>query len=119
MTAPTAVTTLAALPQKRILDLARVFGVQMRSAAAKKDLAALLGAQLEGRLPALLRELGREELETLSKAHDLTLGASRRELIDQLLDAAGIPKGLTDSPPPRVASHLPQPGQIVRARHRQ
>ena len=58
---PTPASVLSALTQPRILDLARVFGVRLRSTSVtKKQLAELLGSQLEGRLPAVLREFGRE-----------------------------------------------------------
>ena len=58
----TSASILAALTLPRILDLARLFGVRLRaSGAGKRQLANLLGAQLDGRAPLILRELGREE----------------------------------------------------------
>src|SRR5262245_56030391 len=91
-TTPTPASALGALTQQRILDLARVFGVRLRSTSAtKKQLAHLLGTQLEGRLAALLHEFGREELAAACKAHGLPAeSAARRELIDVLLASAGI-----------------------------
>lgn len=120
--APSATTTLSSLTQARILDLGRVFGVRLRSTgASKKQLASRLGAQLEGRLPWVLRELGREELQSICQAHGLASDASsRRELIERLLVAAGFDPSASVPPP---AEHhrdgLPRAGQIVRARHRQ
>lgn len=82
MPAPTPTTALASLSQQRMLDLARVFGLRVRSTASRKDLAKVLGAQLEGQLPALLRELGRDELVTTCKAHEVPADSPARvELI--------------------------------------
>ncbi len=121
-TTPTPASTLCALTQQRILDLARVFGVRLRSTSAtKKQLAQTLGAQLEGHLPAVLREFGREELASTCKAHGLPSESSaRRELIEALLASAGIDPAQS-LPPARVHHHngVPRAGQIVRARHRQ
>jgi hypothetical protein len=114
-------STLAALTQRRILDLARVFGVRMRSTSATKaQLAQALGAQLEGRLPAVLRELGREELAATCKAHGLPHESpARRALIESLLAAAGIDPHQASPVPAQRDDRLPRAGQIVRARHRQ
>jgi hypothetical protein len=121
-TTPTPASALVGLSQQRILDLARVFGVRLRSTSAtKKQLAQALGAQLEGRLPALLYEFGREELAATCKAHGLPAASSaRRELIETLLASAGIDPTQA-VPPGTVHPHdgLPRAGQIVRARHRQ
>ena len=55
--APTSVSILSSLTQPRILDLARLFGVRLRGeGATKQKLASVLGAQLEGRTPLILRE---------------------------------------------------------------
>lgn len=84
-------------------------------------MATLLGAQLEGRLPAVLQALGREELVEACRAHGVPAESSaRRELIASLLTAAGIAPARAVASPP-VISHngLPGVGQIVRARHRQ
>ncbi len=121
-TTPTPASTLSALTQQRILDLARVFGVRLRSTSTtKKQLAQLLGAQLEGRLPAVLREFGREELAAACEAHGLPAESSaRRELIEGLLASAGIDPAQSVPPAP-LHNHngVPRAGQIVRARHRQ
>ncbi|HXJ22696.1 MAG TPA: DISARM system SNF2-like helicase DrmD [Polyangia bacterium] len=122
-TAPTPTSTLGVLPQRRILDLARVFGVRLRSTSAsapKAQLALALGGALSGQLPAILRELGREELAAACKAHGLPAQApARRALIEAMLVAAGIDPDLSFIPPPVTHDGVPRPGQIVRARHRQ
>lgn len=60
---PTADSVLEALTQERLLDLSRAFGIGLRSGReAKGRMAGRLGEQLSGRLPTLLRELGRDEL---------------------------------------------------------
>jgi len=120
-TPPTVATTLGALTQHRILDLARVFGVRLRSTSAtKKQLAESLGTQLEGQLPAVLREFGREELATACKANGLPAESSaRRELIEVLLTSAGIDPAQLSPAPSHHHDGLPRAGQIVRVRHRQ
>jgi hypothetical protein len=118
----TPASALQALTQQRILDLARVFGVRLRSSSAtKKQLAEALGSQLEGRLPSVLREFGREELAAACAAHGLPAESpARKELIEALLSSAGIDPAQS-SPPAPIHDHngVPKVGQIVRARHRQ
>lgn len=115
-------SVLSVLTQRRILDLARVFGVRLQSTSAtKRQLAQSLGAHLSDRLPAILHEFGREELAATCKAHDLPAKSpARRELIATLLTTAGLDPSLS-IPSPAMVSHdgLPRVGQIVRARHRQ
>lgn len=123
-TVPTSSTILSALPQPRILDLARLFGVRLRAGAStsKRELASLLGTQLEGRTPLVLRELGREELQAVCRAHEIpdTGTTSRRDLIERLLVAASLdPKASAPPPPEHHREGLPATGQVVRARHRQ
>ncbi|MBX7197428.1 MAG: DISARM system SNF2-like helicase DrmD, partial [Sandaracinaceae bacterium] len=122
-TAPTSVSILAALTQPRILDLARLFGVRLRAGTTtnKRQLATLLGSQLEGRAPLILRELGREELQVVCRAHGIPDdSASRRDLVERLTLAAGFdPKRSAPPPPDHHRDGLPKPGQVVRARHRQ
>jgi hypothetical protein len=122
-TAPTSVSILAALTQPRILDLARLFGVRLRAGTTtnKRQLATLLGSQLEGRAPLILRELGREELQAVCRAHGIADGASaRRDLVERLSLAAGFdPKRSAPPPPEHHREGLPKAGQVVRARHRQ
>ncbi|MCC7543037.1 MAG: DEAD/DEAH box helicase [Deltaproteobacteria bacterium] len=122
-TSPTSASVLGALTQPRILDLARLFGVRLRAGAAsqKRQLAALLGAQLEGRVALVLRELGREELQAVCRTHGIAdSGASRRDLTERLLLAAGVdPKRSVPPPPEHHRDGLPSAGQVVRLRHRQ
>jgi Helicase conserved C-terminal domain/SNF2-related domain len=118
----TPTSALAVLTQKRILDLARVFGVRLRStSASKKQLTQSLGAQLESRLPEILQEFGREELTATCKAHGLPFESpARRELISRLLESAGLDPSLSVRLPSFVSHDgLPSVGQVVRARHRQ
>jgi hypothetical protein len=121
-TGPTLSSVLAVLTQQRILDLARVFGVRLRStSASKRHLAQALGSQLDGQLPAVLRELGREELAAACQAHGLPAELpARRDTIAALLRAAGLdPSEAAPATPAHHHTGLPRPGQIVRARHRQ
>src|SRR5689334_2720059 len=101
-TTPTPASVLGALTQHRILDLARVFGARLRSTSAtKKELAQSLGVQLQGQLPTLLREFGREELAATCKAHGLPAqSTARRELIEALLASAGIDPAESAAPAP-------------------
>ncbi|HXK40345.1 MAG TPA: hypothetical protein VJ837_05960, partial [Candidatus Paceibacterota bacterium] len=118
----TPASVLAVLTKSRILDLARVFGVRLRnSSATKQQLANLLAAQLDDRLAAVLHEFGREELVETCKLHGmLANGSARRELISELLVAAGLDPSLSIRLPTFVnRDGLPRAGQIVRARHRQ
>lgn len=119
----TSTSILAALTQPRILDLARVFGVRLRAGdtTPKRQLAALLGAQLDRRAPLILRELGREELQAVCRAHGVPdVGTARRDLIERLLLAAGFdPKRSAPPAPEHHREGLPHAGQVVRARHRQ
>jgi hypothetical protein len=118
----TPASALSVLTQKRILDLARVFGVRLRSTfATKKQLVQSLSAELENRLPEVLHEFGREELAATCLAHDLPSESSaRRELIAALLESAGLDPSLSIRSPAFVSHDgLPRVGQIVRARHRQ
>ncbi|WP_428263666.1 DISARM system SNF2-like helicase DrmD [Haliangium sp.] len=119
---PTPETVLAALTQERLLDLSRVFGLGLRSGRdISARMTARMGHQLDGRLPAVLRELGRDELRAACRRHGLPDdGRSRAELQSRLLAAAGLdPAAL--APPARVyrVGDLPAPGQVVQARHRQ
>lgn len=113
---------LSVLTKQRILDLARVFGVRLRSSSAtKQQLAESLGSHLADRFPAALHELGREELIAACKASDLVVESSaRRDLIAALLGSAGLDPSLSIKQ--RAFANrdgLPHAGQIVRARHRQ
>ncbi|UJR84204.1 DISARM system SNF2-like helicase DrmD [Sandaracinus amylolyticus] len=121
-TSPTSSSILAALPLPRILDLARLFGVRLRAGNTPKPrLAAMLGAHLEARAPLVLRELGRDELQAVCRAHGIPdHTTSRRDLLERVLLAAGFdPKRSTPPLPSHHRDGLPRAGQVVRARHRQ
>ena len=65
---PTAESILGTLPQERLLDLSRAFGFGYRGSESKRALLKLLGAQLGAQLPAIVRELGRDELRAACRA---------------------------------------------------
>lgn len=118
---PTIDSVLDALTQPRLLDLFRLFGCEVRDPRmAKERLVPKLAAHLDGRLTALLRELGRDELRAVCRRHGLPDAArARLDLQAAVLEAAGLdPKELT-SPPRPPGDSLPAPGQVVHARHRQ
>lgn len=121
--APNIESVCAVLTLPRLVALSRVFGVAVREGGQrpKARLAAELGRELGDRLPALLAELGRGELQSACRAHGLSgESRSREELQAWILRAAGIdPQSVL--PPPLELEHtgLPKPGQVVQARHRQ
>ena len=114
-------TVVAALTRERLFDLARVFGARLRQGRETK---AALAQQLSGflgdeRLAEVLRELGRDELRAVCRAHDLPADERTREaLIARLAEAAGVNAAKPASPPPRTDA-LPQPGAVLTARGRQ
>ncbi|MBN2195022.1 MAG: DISARM system SNF2-like helicase DrmD [Polyangiaceae bacterium] len=119
---PSVESTLATLGQPRILDLFRAFGVAAQSdGASKPDLVRHLARDLDRRLPALLRELSRDELRAVCRTHQLDAAArARSDLQARLLAAAGLdPRAATEPPPAPDPGHLPRKGQVVQARHRQ
>lgn len=108
-TRPTLDSVLSALSRERLYDLGRVMGAGLRETKAPKSelvrgLSAVLG---KARLPAVLRELGREELRTVLRSHDIEDDSPRRErLIETLLTLAGYDPKASVPPPPRVSRHL-------------
>lgn len=119
---PTPLSVLEPLTQERLLDLSRVFGVGVRGGGASKaDVADKMAHLLEGKLPTVLRELGRDELRLICRRHGLPADdRSRTALQARLLEAAGLDPSRSVPPPPeRHLDGLPQPGQVVQARHRQ
>jgi superfamily II DNA or RNA helicase len=119
---PTVQSVLDVLARERLLDLGRVTGTELRAKGeAKRDLAATLSVALgRDRFPAVLRELGRDELRAVCRAHGIEPESNKRiALVERLLIAAGFSPG--DSVPPPRFSHdgLPQPGQVLAARGRQ
>ena len=120
--APSLESLLDTLPQPRLLDLFRLFGADMRDPSTPKDrLVVKLAHELRGGMPALLKELGRDELRAACRRHGLSDQARARvDLQATLLEAAGIdPKAATMRPAAPRPDDLPLPGQVVVARHRQ
>jgi len=120
--APDARSTLSVLTTGRLLDLSRLFGCEVHDTAGGRDrILAKLADQLADRLPALLRELGRDELRAVSRRHGLDASArARADLQALVLRAAGQdPTAASLRPPAASANGLPSKGQIVHARHRQ
>lgn len=89
---PSLATVLDTLAQLRLLDLYRLFGCEVRDAAGSKDkLVRKLALELQGGLPRLLKELGRDELRAACRKHGLLDTArARLELQSLVLQAAGI-----------------------------
>jgi hypothetical protein len=113
---------LATLTRSRLLDLCRLFGCHAYvNGGGKERVVERLAAQMEGRLPTLLRELGRDELRAICRLTGLDASArARAELLARILEAAGIdPKEASVRPQPISAADLPEKGQIVLARRRQ
>ncbi len=118
---PTPQSVLEVLSQERLLDLSRAFGIGLqRGRESKARMIDRLGQQLTGRLPVVLRELGRDELRVACRRHGLPDDTrSRTALSARLLEAAGLDPGQSILPPQLLSEGLPQPGQVVQARHRQ
>jgi len=122
LAAPTVSSVISVVSAGRILDLCRLFGCEVCEITGGKDrLVAKLSGHLGGRLPAVLRELGRDELRAVCRRHGLDASArARTDLQALLLEAAGLdPRAASGRPPPASADSLPAKGHIVHARHRQ
>lgn len=121
-TKPTLDSVLNALSRERLYDLARVMGAGLREKKSPKAelvhvLSTVLGPE---RLPAVLHELGRDELRAVSRAHEMNgVDAQRSRLIESLLEASGFNPRASIPVPPPVHDGLPQPGQVLAARGRQ
>jgi hypothetical protein len=119
---PTTATVLGALTRERLFDLSRVFGAGLRASRQSKaqigqQLAAALG---DGRILDVLRELGRDELRAVCRAHGLRDDlAARHDLIAALAAAAGLDLTREPASPPSTRDGVPQPGQVLTARGRQ
>jgi hypothetical protein len=119
---PSADTVLPLLAEARLLDLCRLFGCEVHGNAVPKErVARILADHLRDRLPALLRELGRDELRAICRRHGLDATArARSDLQALVLEAAGLdPRAVTVRPPAPSNDGLPARGQTVHARHRQ
>jgi hypothetical protein len=120
--APTLETVLSVLPPGRLLDLCRLFGCEVREATRARDrLVRTLSVHLADRLPAVLRELGRDELRAVCRRHGLADSSkARSDLQNLVLVAAGLdPLARVERSIAPGSDDLPQTGQIVHARHRQ
>src|SRR5690606_17792475 len=89
--------------------------------SAKSALVHALGVVLgEERLPAVLHELGRDELRAVCRAHETDGSKSQRgELIEALLKASGYDPRASWRIQPPVHDGLPEEGQVLAARGRQ
>jgi hypothetical protein len=115
-------TVLTALSRERLYDLGRVMGAGLHeNKATKTTLVRALGAVLgEGRLPAVLHELGRDELRMVCRAHKGDGSKSQRaELIESLLTASGYDPRTSWRVQPPTHDGLPRAGQVLAARGRQ
>lgn len=112
---------LSALNLDRLKQMARLFGCELHEGDRAKDVTVrLLAPQLRGRMPALLREYGRDELRKVCTRHGLDARSPDRAVLQALiLRAAGIDPSQGSTRPPAPVDDLPAPGQIVHARHRQ
>jgi hypothetical protein len=120
--AATVESILDVLSQPRLLALFRLFGCEVRDPGITKDkLVQRLAGELQGRLPAVLRELGRDELRAVCRRHRLEDRVrARTDLQALVLEAAGLdPQAATLRPPEHRGDGLPAKGQVVCARHRQ
>lgn len=119
---PTLSSVLNALTIDRLHDLGRVMGAGLRERkTAKSSLVAVLDVALgKDRLPAVLRELGRDELRTVCRAHALDADAPHRnKLIEAILEAGGFDPNASIRVPPMAHDGVPEVGQVVAARGRQ
>ena len=99
-----------------------MFGCEIRDSATTRDrLVRKLSDDLRGKLPAVLRKLGRDELRAACRRHTLPdPSRARADLQALLLQAAGLdPQAASLRPPRQSPDELPARGQIVHARHRQ
>ena len=120
-TPPTIASVLAVLSSARLLDLCRLLGCDVHDRSLAKDRLALKLAQhMEDRLPALLRELGRDELRAVCRRHGLDPAAvARTDLQERILQAAGLDPRGSLAGPRSSPDGLPAKGQVVHARRRQ
>jgi hypothetical protein len=121
--APTTASILAELQRERLYDLARVFGFRLQPTRdTRLRVARLLATRLgEDRLTAVLRELGRDELRAVCRAHGLAADETSRELlIARLCEAAGFdPRAGIEESTRFQRAGLPRVGQVLAARGRQ
>ena len=116
-------TLLRQLSRPRLAELARLYGVALPNTAREEQVGHLI-ATVEVHFGPLLSQLTREELRRACRAFELDDSPrSRQELADLLLAAfEGDPgdrsvAGLFAAS--RVEREAPEPGDVVRLRHRQ
>ncbi|MEZ4364024.1 MAG: DISARM system SNF2-like helicase DrmD [Kofleriaceae bacterium] len=114
---------MSALPKGRLVELGRELAVAVPSSATKEQQIERLAKTAGLDLATVIRLLSRDELRLACKAHGLDdSGRSRLALATRLLGHTPAPGAL---PAPlfsggaRATSDLPEPGDIVRVRHRQ
>ncbi len=115
---PSVDSVIGVLPSARLLDLCRLFGCEVHDITGGKErLVRKLAGQMTGRLPAVLRELGRDELRAVCRRHGLDPSArARADLQGLVLEAAGLdPRDLSLPPTPAAADYLPVKGQRASA----
>lgn len=119
---PSTATVLRTLSLERLFVLGREFGARLRASSKQKrsEVAALLADNLgDGQLPEVLRELSRDELRAVCRAHGLP---AKSHVRDELLAAIATASGLdiSVSSGPRISHDgLPEPGCVLAARGRQ
>lgn len=119
---PTLDSVLQSLSRERLYDLGRVLGAGIRqNRAPKAEVATLLAGVLgASRLPEVLRELGRDELRSVCKAHGLQEAAVHRgALIESILTSGGYDPAASVRPHMPRHDGLPHKGQVLSARGRQ
>lgn len=112
---------LASLTTSRLVAMARIFGCEVHVSIGTRDaLARMLAGALRPHFPALLRELGRDELRAICRKFSLDgRSPDRSTLQARILESAGMNPERYSAPPPTALDGLPTKGQIVHARHRQ
>jgi len=115
-------SVLDVLTRERLFDLGRVTGAGLRpNRESKRGVVQTLSETLgDRRLPDVLVELGRDERQTVCRAHGLDdSDRQRRALVERLLVAAGFDPAASFRPPPPQRDGLPRAGQVLAARGRQ
>lgn len=115
---PTAASLLRTLTLARLADLGRELGIVLPDNQTKSERVAALSATALA-LGDVLAWMTRDELRTAARQHGLPdTGRSRGELASRLRDGSSpLPSAIFDSRP--IARELPEPGDVVRVRHRQ
>lgn len=117
---PTARSVLECLTNERLLDVARIYGLRLKSRSKAENVSGLAWLLMD-QLPLLVTELGRDELRKVCRSHGLPDSSrSRADLQALVLQRAGFdPEEASFAPIQPTHGDLPEPGQVVAARHRQ